>query len=130
MIKKIFKYVSVISLMVFLPFISFAQYYKGPDGPSSTSYTLGSFIDTITGIIGNSVIPLIFTLAFAFFIWGVVQYVLNDADEAKKEKGKSFMVWGIIALTVMFAVWGLVAILANTFDIDTTFVPQLPSVPK
>jgi uncharacterized membrane protein HdeD (DUF308 family) len=88
--------------------------------------TLGEFIDTITGIIGNSIIPLIFTLAFAFFVWGVVQYVLNDTDETKKEKGKQFMIWGLVALTVMFGVWGLVAVLGDTFDIDIDVIPQLP----
>ena len=87
---------------------------------------LGEFIQIITNIIARSVIPLIFTLAFAFFVWGVVQYVLNDADEAKKEKGKSFMVWGVIALTVMFTVFGLVKVLGDTFRLDTKFIPQLP----
>ena len=27
-----------------------------------------------------------FYFSFCFFVWGVVQYVLNDADEAKKKK--------------------------------------------
>ena len=117
--KNLIAFVSVFSL-VFLPVVSFAAEPKD----------LGEFINIITGIIGNSIIPLIFTLAFAFFIWGVVQYVLNDSDEGKKEKGKQFMVWGIIALFVMFSVWGLVKILSNTFGIDTRFVPQLPSTPR
>lgn len=35
------------------------------------------------------------------------------------------MIWGIIALTVMVSVWGLVAILGNTFNINTGFIPQV-----
>jgi len=76
-------------------------------------------------IISKSVIPLIFVLALTAFVWGVVQYVINDAEEAKKAKGRSFMIWGIIGMTVMFSVWGLVGILGNTFNIDTKFIPQL-----
>ena len=80
-----------------------------------------------TCIISTSVIPFIFALAVAIFVFGVVQYVINSDEEAKKEKGKQFMLWGIIALTVMVSVWGLVSILTNTFEIDTNFVPQVKS---
>lgn len=71
-----------------------------------------------TCIISTSVIPLIFALAVAMFVWGVVQYVIKSDEEAKKEKGRQFMVWGIIALAVMVSVWGLVRILGNTFGIE------------
>lgn len=75
-------------------------------------------------IINKSVIPLIIALAVVMFIWGVVQYVINSNEEAKKEKGKQFMIWGIIGLTVMFAVWGLVRIVGKTFGIEYV-IPQL-----
>ena len=63
------------------------------------------------------------------FIWGVVQYVINGEEEAKKAKGKQFMIWGIIALAVMVSVWGLVSILTHTFGISSgkDFIPQLPT---
>jgi len=59
------------------------------------------------------------------FVWGVVQFVLNSDEEVKKEKGRQFMLWGIIALTVMISVWGLVAILGDTFKIKTNVLPQV-----
>lgn len=76
-------------------------------------------------IINLSIIPLIFTIAVAFFVWGVVQYMLADANEQKRETGKQYMVWGIIALTVMVTMWGLVNILAGTFGLDSGFIPQV-----
>lgn len=79
----------------------------------------------VSCIISKSIIPLIFTLAVAFFVWGVVQYMLASADEHKKEMGKQYMVWGIIALTVMVSVWGLVNLVGNTFGLDTGFIPQV-----
>lgn len=85
---------------------------------------LGDLFSYATCIISVSVIPLIFALALAVFVWGVVQYVIYPQDEGKKEKGRQFMLWGIIALAVMVSVWGLVAILRNTFDINDT-IPQL-----
>lgn len=78
-----------------------------------------------TCLIYKSVIPLIFALAVMMFVWGVVQYVINSAEEAKKEKGRQFMLWGIIALTVMVSIWGLVKILGGTFGVDNPVIPQV-----
>jgi hypothetical protein len=60
------------------------------------------------------------------FIWGVVQYVINSDEEAKKAKGKQFMIWGVLGLAIMFSVWGLVNIVGTTFGIDY-IIPQVRS---
>jgi uncharacterized membrane protein YidH (DUF202 family) len=75
-------------------------------------------------IINRSIIPLIFALAIALFVWGVVQYVINADSEEKRKKGKQFMIWGIIALAVMISVWGLVKIVTNTFGVTKSVLPQ------
>lgn len=93
---------------------------KLPDSPK-----LQDLFTYVNCIINLSIIPLIFTFAMAFFIWGVVQYMLADADERKRETGKQYMVWGIIGLTVMVSMWGLVNILAGTFGLDSSFIPQV-----
>lgn len=88
---------------------------------------LQNLLTYVTCIIATSIIPLIFALATVVFIWGVVQYVINDGEEAKKEKGRQFIVWGLIGLVVMISVWGLVKIVGSTFNINTGFIPQLKS---
>ena len=78
-------------------------------------------------IINNAIIPLIFALAVAAFVWGVVQFFFLNADDVeKKSKGKQFMIWGIVALAVMLSVWGLVGILGSTFGLGTgSVLPQV-----
>ncbi len=93
-----------------------------PLGQNPTFLVISTFI--ICNI-NEAVIPLIFALALVMFIWGVVQFVLNSSEEAKKEQGRQFMLWGIIALTVMLCVWGIVNILANTFGINVRIIPQV-----
>ena len=79
----------------------------------------------ITCTIKNSIIPFIFALALAVFVWGVVKYFIINADEeAKRTEGKQFMIWGLVALTVMLCVWGLVSILGGTFGFNTSIIPQ------
>jgi len=85
---------------------------------------LGDVLNYGTCLISNSVVPLIFALAVLLFVWGVVQYVINSDEEAKKEKGRQFMIWGIVALAVMVSVWGIVRIFGQTFNINYA-IPQV-----
>ena len=85
---------------------------------------LANLLNYFTCILSGSVIPFIFSIAVVMFTWGVVQYVINGQEEAKREKGKQFMIWGIIGLTVMVGVWGLVRIVGDTFGIENA-IPQL-----
>jgi len=39
------------------------------------------------------------------------------------------MLWGIIALAVMVSVWGLVKILGDTFNVNTTVLPKVKQQP-
>ncbi len=82
--------------------------------------------DYITCTISNSLMPLLFSIAMLVFIWGVVRYVISPDGSEDRERGRSFMVYGVIGLFVMVAVWGLVAIISNTFEINTEFPPQFP----
>lgn len=93
-------------------------------GSIDLSKSLGNIINFFTCSITNSIIPLLFTLAVAGFIYGIVQFFLNPDNEENRKKGKSFMIWGIVALFVMISVWGLVAVIGNTFGIGTV-IPQL-----
>ena len=42
-------------------------------------------------------------------------FVLSAGDEEKRAKGKSIMIWGIIALVLMVAIWGIVNLLSQVF---------------
>jgi len=101
------------------------------NGASSTC-TLGAspkfqnLLGYATCIINSSVIPLFFAVAVVMFAWGVVKFFIINADEeAKREQGKQFMIWGIVALTAMLCIWGLVAILGGTFGLNTSVLPQV-----
>lgn len=80
--------------------------------------TFKTFIESIVGVFNTVVIPIIFALAFAAFIIGLLYYFfIHGGEEAKRVSGRQFAVWGILALVVMFSVWGLVNILLSTLGI-------------
>ncbi len=79
---------------------------------------IGTLVSHVTCILIRSIVPVIFAIAIVVFVWGVIQFFIIGADEeAKREKGKQFIVWGLVALAVMSSVLGLVRILGNTFGI-------------
>ena len=73
----------------------------------------------------NAAIPVVLALAVLYFFWGLAQYVLYSADEAKKEEGRNIMIWGIVALFIMVSVWGVIRLLQQTFGVEdqTTIIP-------
>ena len=79
---------------------------------------IGSGSTGIFGILNNIVIPLIFAFAFAIFIWGIVNYFfLKGDDETERARGKQFALWGILGITLLFSVWGLLNLLLSTLGI-------------
>jgi hypothetical protein len=84
---------------------------------------LCSFKDLInfsTGVVAS--------LALLVFFWGLVKYIAKADDPKEKEAGKNTMIWGVIALFVMFSVFGLVSFLQASFGVTGTgpvIPPQL-----
>ncbi|HEU5114709.1 MAG TPA: pilin [Candidatus Paceibacterota bacterium] len=81
----------------------------------------------------NTILPLIIAAAVVYFVWGMFQLFLAG-DEEKKDKAKTTIIYGVIAIFVMVSVWGLVNILVNTFGLSnqsptTNGTNQLPSIP-
>lgn len=46
--------------------------------------------------------------AIAMFFWGLVKFISSAGNEADREKGKQFILWGILAFVVIVSTWGLV----------------------
>lgn len=105
----------LISLPLIFPAVAFAA-------PLSS---FKDFMQFLTQMINDALIPFIFTLAVVVFFWGVAIYIKNADDTAKRSEGRMYMLYGVIGLFVMVAVWGLVGILANTFQVPLS-VPSSP----
>lgn len=78
--------------------------------------TISTILGTIQGIL-NVVMPILITIGVVYFVWNVIQFALTG-DAEKKEQAQEHMIRGIIALFVILAIWGLIAVLFNTFGIS------------
>ncbi len=76
--------------------------------------------DTLAGGVVTSLAYLMFTVAVVAFFFGIVKFIwaARNGDAGKGvENGKQFMLWGLIALFVMFSVWGIIQFAQGVFGI-------------
>jgi hypothetical protein len=70
---------------------------------------------------------VLIAVAFMVFVYGIFQYfILGGASEEQRDKGKQFLLWGLIGFFIMFSVWGLVNILLGTFNFGSETIPPIP----
>ena len=79
--------------------------------------TLNRFIGKVDTMIINPLILFLFALAVVYFLYGVLDFLMNQENEEKKTAGKKHILWGIIGITIMLGVWGILNVLMNTLGI-------------
>ena len=124
--KKTIRAIALISSLFFIPLAAHAQDITG--GITS----LGGLVNTITGSILNALITFFATGALAAFFFGMVKFILasRDGDSTQINNGKQFMLWGVIALFVMFSVWGIVNYAQRIFGFTSNEITIPQIVPK
>lgn len=89
--------------------------------------TLRGIADYVVRLITVLVIPLLITVALAWFIWGVAEFIRAADNAEERKKGKNKMVWGIVALFFMIAFLGVTAIFTNSLFGGNPGLPILPT---
>ena len=123
MIKNKIKVASVTALVALAPVMAFAQ-----DVDSGTSTGLTTFLESIRGWMGQ-ITSLLFAAAAMVFFWGLVKFIWQPEE---KEKGKDLMIWGILAIFIMFSLWAIIKFLqtsTNTGGQDSITPPSIPYLP-
>ena len=115
--KKIFRLAT--PLVLFASFSAPLLVFAAEVFPTGidTKYIEG-YYTSISDIINSYLVPLLIALAFATFLWGIYKYFIRDADnETEREKGKTFALYGIIGLVIIFSIWGIVSIFTSTLGL-------------
>jgi hypothetical protein len=87
------------------------------------------YANSITGIINDIIVPVLISIAFLVFIYGIYKYFIAGAsDEKKRSEGKTFSLYGIIGFVVLFAVWGIVNIFGDTLGLYGYNAPAFPTI--
>ena len=100
-------------------------YRYGDGGGSSGGGSLWNLFSIVMNILSQVVILLI-ALAVVFFLYGILKYITAGEDEERRNKMRNLMIYGIIGLFVMISFWGIVNILVNTFELNTSPYVSVP----
>jgi hypothetical protein len=84
-----------------------------------------SRIDPLISLLNTYVIPFLFILITAVFIWGVAKFIFQSGDEKARKQAKSIMTWGIIGLFAAAAAWGIVKMLIAYFGVGGVGIPAV-----
>jgi hypothetical protein len=95
---------------------------EGLDRLSDFAQSVGTFIQTL--------IPIFFALILLAFFWGLVQFLfaLATGKEDAKERGKSVIIGGVVALFVGASVFALVLFLQEIFGFEEGVRISIPFV--
>jgi len=99
-------YTIIISLAVLTPTTSFDM-LTGTAG----------FLTGVRGLM-NPLMYIFFGLAVLYFFWGMGQFILQAGDPKAVEEGKSKMIWGVVALFVMFSIFGIISFIGSATGIS------------
>lgn len=74
-------------------------------------------LDKIKENILNPFIAFLMVLALVYFLYGLYKFIYKYDDETAKTEGKSHMIWGVVGMTIMVSVYGLINILKETIEV-------------
>ena len=110
--KKFFLRVAPLLPVFAMPFAASAA---GVDLSVLTPYSNG-----IINLVNQVFVPVLFAIAFLYFIYGVYKYfILGAESDTERATGRTFVLWSLIGFAVILSVWGLVNVLTQTFNIPT-----------
>lgn len=92
-------------------------------GANTSSDNLVDLLNQINAVI-NAIIPFLVGIAVLVIIWGVFQYISGAGDEEKRGEARKFIMYGVIGVFLMLSIWGFVNVLANSFDLKKTPLPE------
>jgi len=73
-------------------------------------------------------VPLLFGASLIVFFWGLSKFVINSDNETELNKGKNYMLWGILALFILISYQTIVGLIVRDLEFGGgRTVPQLPT---
>jgi uncharacterized membrane protein YidH (DUF202 family) len=76
--------------------------------------SVGTLMKSVNRVILNPLILFLFALALAYFLYGVMQFIINPGNEEIRKTGKSHMLWGVVGMVIMVSVFGIMQLILNT----------------
>ncbi len=115
-----YKILNIVSgALYFSPVFSLAQ---GINLSGSTFYDIMDYLN----IMLRTINPILFSIAFVVFFWGLSKFILNSDSEAEISKGKNYMIWGILVLFILISFRAIISFI--TGDLGLGSASAIPTI--
>ena len=112
--KKIKSLLNLTILPLLLIFPAVVSAETSPDAFNADGGDFGEFLNNILIFLNNVLIPFILGIGFLIFVWGMFTYfIAGGADEEKRGKGKSLIIWTILAFVIIIVFWGVINLIGQ-----------------
>ncbi len=78
---------------------------------------VAGFVGRVNEFVLNPLIIMMFAVALLFFLYGVVEFIMNSDKSDERELGKNHIIWGVVGMFIMFSVYAILRMIENTFGI-------------
>jgi hypothetical protein len=117
-------------LLLSFPFFTFAQFSGGvtacdPNASGILGSDFGCSIRRIVSLL-SILYPILVSIAFIVFFWGLSQFILHSDNKVELENGKKYMFWGVIALFVLITFMTIIRFIAGDLGVGDN--PTIPGV--
>lgn len=104
-----------------LPMLALAQLVVNP-GP------IRGLTQQVLDVFNAVVVPILVAIAVVWIIIAAFQFALSGGDEEKRTAARNKMVWGLVGIVIIFAIYGIVRVLAVIFTPTIGALPSTPSI--
>ena len=74
--------------------------------------------------------PLLFSIIFIVFFWGLSKFILNSDSEEEIRKGKNYMMWGIIVLFILISFRAIISLITSDLGLGSASgIPVIRTTP-
>jgi hypothetical protein len=83
------------------------------DAPTlASAHSLTDFVAFVVAYI-NIIIPVLVSIAVMLFLYAGVRYIYKAEETKGKGAEREAMMWGLVALFILFSVWGILRIMCS-----------------
>jgi len=95
----------IFSLLLLVPAVTFA--FSFPN--------LKTFATELAGVL-DIILNIVITIAFVSFFWGLAKFILSSGNEKEVTNGKQFMLYGILALFLLWTFKAIILFFSGQFE--------------
>lgn len=90
----------------------------------------GGIVELVSALrrILNLLVPLMMGVTLLWFFWQMTMLIAHAHDPEARKRGRRAMLVGIMVLTVMSSLWGIVAFIQEAFGLPTDQAIDIPIV--